>query len=120
MGNIELQWRSSMSRRRALVSLATLFAGSPLLRAQQDTAPLKDHRRAPSLREMVTAFDFEPIFRANLPLAIYDYTAHGAETEFTMRRNREAFDWVDAVGRTGTGTAPISTATEILGIKMNF
>ena len=32
MGTIENQWRFSVGRRRALASLATMLAGSPLLR----------------------------------------------------------------------------------------
>ena len=34
---------------------------------------------------------------ANVPLSVYDYTAHGDGSEFTLRRNRQAFDWVDLV-----------------------
>ena len=121
MGHIEAQWRSSITRRKALAGLATFLAGSPLLvRGQQDTAPLRDHRRTPGLSEMLTAFDLEQVFRANLPLAVYDYTAHGAEGEFTMRRNRESFDWVDIVRPLVGNAATVSTATEIMGIKMDF
>ena len=43
-----------------------MFAGSPVVRAQRDPQPLRDHRRVPGLDEMLTAFDFEPIFRANV------------------------------------------------------
>src|SRR4051812_6732925 len=101
MTPIENRWRYSRSRRRALASLAGLVAGSPLPRgaAPQDPRPLKDHRRTPGLDEMFSAFDFEPVMFANVPQAIYDYTAHGDGSEFTLRRNREAFDWVDLVSR---------------------
>ena len=34
---------------------------------------------------------------ANVPQATYDYTAHGDGSEFTLRRNRQAFEWVDLV-----------------------
>jgi len=120
MGNLENQWLVSVNRRRALLGLAGMFAGSSLVRAQRDPQPLKDHRRVPGLDEMMTAFDFEPIFRANVTQLAYDTTAHGAGTEFTMRRNREAFDWVDVVPRAGAAAASVSTATEILGMKMDF
>src|SRR5262245_20262614 len=120
MTRIERTWEWSVSRRRALSSLAAFLAGSPLVGAQQDTAHVKHHRRAPGLHEMTDAFDFEPIFRANLPRAVYDYTAHGGETEFTMRRNREAFDWVEIVKPAAASTGRVSAAADILGIKMDF
>ena len=90
MGTIEDRWRHSITRRDALLSLAGMLAGTPLMRAQLDPRPLKDHRRAPGLDEMLTAFDFEPICFANMTLAHYDYMAHGSDSEFTLRRNREA------------------------------
>ena len=76
MGKIESQWRQSITRRSALRGLSVLFAGSPLfLQAQKDPHPLRDSRRALGIDEMVTAFDFEPIFHANLPLPIFSYMA---------------------------------------------
>ena len=45
-------------------------------------------------------FDFEPVFRANVAQTVYDYTAHGADSEATIRRNRDAFGWVDVVAGT--------------------
>jgi len=69
---------------------------------------------------MMTAFDFEPICFANMPLANYDYMAHGSDSEFTLRRNREAFDWVELVERPGTSPDAVNPATEILGIRMEY
>ena len=66
-----------------------------------DPRPLFGQRRVPGLEEMATAFDFEPVMFANVPLATYNYTAHGSGSEFTLRRNREAFDWVED----GAGTS---------------
>ena len=98
MGRVEAQWRQSVSRREAIAGLAGMFAGSRArLAAQADPRPLKEHRRIPGLDEIRNSFDFEPVFFANVPLATSDYTAHGDGSEFTVRRNREAFDWVDLV-----------------------
>jgi hypothetical protein len=69
VGKIEDEWRHSLTRREALMSLAGILAGSRLVGAQLDPRPLKDHRRVPGLDEMMTAFDFEPICFANTPLA---------------------------------------------------
>ena len=57
--------------------------------------PLSEHHRVLSLAEIQTSFDFEPIFFGNVLLPVYDYTAHGDGSEFTLRRNRQAYDWVD-------------------------
>jgi len=124
MGPIERRWLHSRSRRKALAALASLAAGSPLIgsgaAAQLDPRPLKDHRRLPGLDEMVTAFDFEPVMFANIPLSIYDYTAHGDGSEFTLRRNRQAFDWVDLVPGASIDPAQVDLSCEIFGMKMRF
>jgi isopentenyl diphosphate isomerase/L-lactate dehydrogenase-like FMN-dependent dehydrogenase len=124
MGPIERRWLHSRSRRKALAALAGLAAGSPLIgsgaAAQLDPRPLKDHRRLPGLDEMVTAFDFEPVMFANIPLSVYDYTAHGDGSEFTLRRNRQAFDWVDLVPGAPIDPAQVDLSCEIFGMKMRF
>jgi (S)-2-hydroxy-acid oxidase len=117
---IEARWRHSLTRRDALLSLAAILAGSPLLGAQQDPRGLKDHRRVPGLDEMMDAFDFEAVCFANMPLSSYDFMAHGADSEFTLRRNRDAFDWVDLVARPGVAAAAVNTSTDVLGIKMAY
>ena len=120
MGTIENRWRHSVTRREALVGLAGILAGSPLLHAQLDPRPLKDHKRVPGIDEMLTAFDFEAVCFANMPLAAYDYMAHGADSEFTLRRNRQAFEWVDLVERPGTPVDAVNTSSEVLGLKLDF
>ena len=118
MGKSEQRWRRGMSRRKALSGLASFMAASPLLHAQRDPWPLGPHRRFLGFDEMRDVFDFEPVFRANVPLAVYDYTAHGTESEFTLYRNRDAFDWVELIGRGGVDPAAIDTSTELFGHAM--
>jgi 4-hydroxymandelate oxidase len=120
MGRIEEGWRSSVSRRRALLGLAGMLAGSSALRAQRDPRPMKDHRRVLGFTEMRNAFDFEDVFSRNVPQWVVDYTDHGAESEWNMRRNREAFDWVEIVQRPEGEVTAGGTATQILGMPMNF
>ena len=58
-----------MSRRNALASLAAIFAGSPLVRGQQDPhGDLRGHKRIPGFDEMMSAFDFSQPPRAPDPL----------------------------------------------------
>ena len=118
MGKIEQLWRHGLSRRQALAGLASFLASSPLLRAQRDPRPLSPHRRFLGVDEMRDVFDFEPIFRNNVPLSIYDYTAHGTESEFTLYRPRDAFDWVQLVGGGGMNPADVDTSTELFGHRM--
>ena len=118
MGKIEQRWRRGMSRRKALSGLASFMAASPLLHAQRDPWPLGPHGRFLGFDEMRDVFDFEPVFRANVPLAVYDYTAHGTESEFTLYRNRDAFDWVELIGRGGVDPAAVDTSTELFGYPM--
>src|SRR5258708_37119719 len=123
MADIERSWLTSPSRRTALARLAGLMAASPIAGsvAQIDPRPLSEHRRALSLAEMQTAFDFEPVFFGNVPLAVYDYTAHGDGSEFTLRRNRQAFDWVDIVpARAAVPASQIDLSSELLSVKMKF
>jgi 4-hydroxymandelate oxidase len=125
VGTIENSWKTSLSRRKALAGLATMMAGSPLLRAQLDPHQISKHTRTPGLDEMVTSFDFEPVMFNNIPLATYDYTAHGDGSEFTKNRNRQAFDWVALVpGKAPNGQAidpkSIDLSTQILDFKMKY
>lgn len=116
--NLDNTWTWSLSRRNAFRALAGFLAGSPLLRSQQD--PFRDHSRVPRLDELLTALDFEAVAHAKVPRSAYDYTSYGSAGEFTLRRNREAFDWVKLVPRVVADGSSLSTATEVLGTKMAF
>jgi 4-hydroxymandelate oxidase len=124
VGKLETQWLQSTSRRKAIAGLAGVLAGSPLfqsrLPAQMDPRPFKDHKRLPGLDEMLTSFDFEPVMFANVPLVTYDYTAHGDGSEFTVRRNRQAFDWVDLVPGRRVDPKSVDLSTEVLGTRMKY
>jgi len=123
MPDIERAWLTHPSRRNALARLAGLMAASPIAAAvaQTDPRPLSEHHRALSLAEMQTSFDFEPVFFGNVLLPIYDYTAHGDGSEFTLRRNRQAYDWVDIVpARAAISPSQVDLSSELLGVKMKF
>jgi 4-hydroxymandelate oxidase len=124
VGMVEAKWRRRMSRRKAMASLAGVVAGSPLfgatLEAQQDPRPLREHTRLPGFDEMTSSFDFEPLMFANVPLSTYDYTAHGDGSEFTLRRNRQAFEWVSLLPGRPIDPKSVDLATEVLGAKMKY
>jgi len=123
MPDIERSWLINPARRMAMARLAGLMAASPIAAAMAETdpKPLSEHRRALSLAEMQTVFDFEPVFFGNVLLPIYDYTAHGDGSEFTLRRNRQAYDWVDIMPSRGAVPASqVDLSSELLGVKMKF
>jgi 4-hydroxymandelate oxidase len=121
MGMIENQWRFSLSRRKALASLAGIFAASPLLKAQTDPHPLSEHRRVLSLNELVDAFDFEAVCYRNMTFESYDYMAHGDGSEWNLRRNRQVFDWVDIIpGKPTLDAKSVDLSSEVLGVKMAY
>jgi 4-hydroxymandelate oxidase len=123
MADIERSWLTNPSRRNALARVAGIMAASPIAAvvAQSDPRPLGEHHRALSLAEMQTSFDFEPVFFDNVPLQVYDYTAHGDGSEFTLRRNRQAYDWVDIVPtRAPIPASQVDLSSELLGVKMKF
>jgi 4-hydroxymandelate oxidase len=108
----------SANRRQALRAMAAFLAGSPLLRAQQD--PFRDHSRVPGIGELANAFDFEAVTYTKQPRAAFNYTAYGADGEFTLRRNRQAFDWVELVPKRVADVNSPRTAIELFGTKMAF
>ena len=120
MGNRERQWQQSISRRKALAGLASMVAGSPLLHAQLDPRPFTQHKRLPGLNEMLSAFDFEPLMFANIPQAVYDYTAHGDGSEWNLWRNRQAFDWVDLVPGRAVDPAFVDLSSQLLDLKLTY
>jgi isopentenyl diphosphate isomerase/L-lactate dehydrogenase-like FMN-dependent dehydrogenase len=118
---LENRWRFSMGRRQALASFATILAGSPLLKAQLDPhGVLAGHKRVPGIDEMETAFDFDAVCFDNMPLQRYDYQAHGEGSEFTLRRNRQAFDWVDIVPGKQIDPKTVDLSSTLLGVPLKY
>jgi isopentenyl diphosphate isomerase/L-lactate dehydrogenase-like FMN-dependent dehydrogenase len=105
-----------MNRRECMAGLAAFLAGSPLLNGQKDA--VRDHTRVPGINELLNAFDFETVAYAKQPRSSYDYPAYGVDGEFTMRRNRQAFDWVELIPRRLAGSAKPDTSTALFGQKM--
>ncbi|HLH37653.1 MAG TPA: alpha-hydroxy acid oxidase [Bryobacteraceae bacterium] len=110
--------KKGATRRAILGGIGAGIASSALLKSQQD--PFRDHSRVPGIDELKTVIEFEAVAYAKLPREAYTYTAYGSEGEFTLRRNREAFDWVELVPREIAGASPANTTAEILGTPMKF
>jgi 4-hydroxymandelate oxidase len=109
---------TGVTRRGLLGGLGAGLAASALVDAQQD--PFHDHSRVPAMDELKTVIEFEAVAFAKLPRETWTYTAYGVEGEFTLRRNREAFDWVELVPSGVVDVTSVKTATTVLGTPMNF
>ena len=69
---------------------------------------------------MLTAFDFEPVMFANVPQSVYDYTAHGDGGEWNLRRNRQAFDWVDLIPGKAVDPSTVDLSSQLLGLQLKY
>jgi isopentenyl diphosphate isomerase/L-lactate dehydrogenase-like FMN-dependent dehydrogenase len=105
-----------MTRRDALRNLGLFIAGSPLLHSQ--FIPRDTHQRVPGLDEITSVFEFEPVARAKILRASYDYVTGGVEGEYTLRRNRKGFDWVTLIPHVVGGASSVDLSTEVLGQPM--
>jgi L-lactate dehydrogenase (cytochrome) len=62
--------------------------------------------------------DLAHLARKRLPKGSADYLDGGGEDEWTLRRNRKAFDEVELVPRQLRGVSPVDTETTILGTRV--
>lgn len=106
-----------LTRRAAAKAFAAFVAASPLLRGQID--PQRGHDRVPKLDELISALDFEAVAHAKLPRQAYNYTAYGTDGEFTLRRNREAFDWVQLIPGAVSSPTPPQTGLELFKAQLS-
>ena len=109
---------SAFNRREALKQFALFAAGSPLLHGQ--FIPREGHRRIPSLDEIANVLEFEPVARAKMKQTDYDYVTGAVEGEYSLRRNRNAFDWVSIVPRGVTDVESVDTSIVLLGQAMEY
>jgi isopentenyl diphosphate isomerase/L-lactate dehydrogenase-like FMN-dependent dehydrogenase len=100
-----------MNRRDAFRSFLAFAATSPAL-AQQD--------RAPSLDDMINVFDFDAACRRRIQRDAYEYVSGGAEDEFTVRRNREAFGRITFRKRVLVDVSKLDLSTEIFGLRLDW
>lgn len=106
-----------MNRRDALRSLAIWLGGSPLLRPQQ--APYSPDR-VPPMEDLVNVLEFEPVAKSKLPLRNYDYIAGGVDDEVTLRRNREAFQWITLRPRFLRDVSKLDLSLTLFGEKIEM
>ena len=108
----------TLQRRHALGALAGFFAGSPLVRGQQDLADSRE--RLPALDDLVNVFDFEPVCKARVLKSSYDFVAGGVDNEWSLRHKREAFDKIVFRPRMLVNTSSLDLSTTLFGTKIDF
>jgi isopentenyl diphosphate isomerase/L-lactate dehydrogenase-like FMN-dependent dehydrogenase len=104
------------TRRQAFQKLLSLFAASPLVRAQKDLDYRPEH--LPGIDQMVNVFEFEPLCRYHIPKENYDYIAGGVDNEWTLRRNREGFDKIVIRPRMLVNATNMDLSTTLFGTKV--
>jgi hypothetical protein len=67
--------------------------------------------------DAVNVFDFEPVFRKNVPPAHAFYMYSGIDAEVTLRANREAFGKYYLRPRRLVDVSKVDTSVEIFGVK---
>jgi 4-hydroxymandelate oxidase len=67
--------------------------------------------------EAVNVFDFEPVFRKNVPPAHAFYMYSGIDGEVTLKANREAFGRYYLRPRRMVDVSKVDTSVEIFGVK---
>ena len=54
------------------------------------------------------------------PQSVYDYTAHGDGGEWNLRRNRQAFDWVDLIPGKAVDPATVDLSSQLLDLNLKY
>src|SRR5262245_47269128 len=73
-----------------------------------------------ALPSLLTVDDYEAAARQQLSKMAYDYYRSGADEEFTLRRNRDAFSRYEIWYRTLVDVATPRLATTVLGAPVAF
>jgi len=103
-----------MTRRDAARNLLAWMAGAPFLRAQQ---PLD---RLPAIDDLVNVFEFEPVAKARITHAAYEYVASGVDDEWTVRRNRDAFGRITLLPRFLRDVGKLDLSLELFGSRLDM
>jgi isopentenyl diphosphate isomerase/L-lactate dehydrogenase-like FMN-dependent dehydrogenase len=68
----------------------------------------------------INLFEYEPLAKARLDPAAYDYYAGGAEDELTLRENRAAYARIKLRPRVLVDVSRVATGTTVLGVPVGM
>ena len=69
---------------------------------------------------LVNVLDFEPLARAQMNPAAFDYFAGGAEDEQTLKENRRGFDRITIRPRVLVDVGRVDCSTSVLGVTLPY
>ncbi|KAG1681126.1 hypothetical protein FOA52_015568 [Chlamydomonas sp. UWO 241] len=87
--------------------------------APQPPAPQPPATWPPAL-SFVNLDETEDLARRVLPKMVVDYYAGGAETQFSLRENRDAFERIKLMPRILRNVSSVDTSTRLLGMDLSF
>jgi 4-hydroxymandelate oxidase len=110
-------------RRQFLSTVATVAGVAPL--AAQEVVGRTDRttfppQHSPKVMTPVNVHEIAAIARKNVSLAVYDYASGGAEDDYTLQGNLEAFRRTWLRRSVMVDVSRIDTSLEVLGQKLAF
>lgn len=72
------------------------------------------------MEKITNVMEYEPLAKEKLPKMVYEYYASGAEDEWTLHENRNAFSRILFRPRILVDVSNIDTATTVLGFKISM
>ena len=117
-----------MNRREAFKNFCLLCVGSPPVKAQLAAAqqqpylgehgiplPITEPGFIPPLEQLADVFDFETVFQKKVAKAGVDLTNTGVDDEWTLRRDRSAFENIALRPRMLTGAGQVDLSVTLFG-----
>lgn len=80
-------------------------------------ATLYPQDRVLSIDDMINVFDFDAACKLRIPRDAYDYVSGGAEDEFTLKRNRDAFGRITFRPRMLVDVSKMDLSIEVFGSR---
>jgi isopentenyl diphosphate isomerase/L-lactate dehydrogenase-like FMN-dependent dehydrogenase len=118
-----------VGRRQFITSLAALAAGAPVAVDAIGPQPLildeSDGRKYPpqhswKVMEPVNIHEIQGVAEKTVDLGTYDYITGGAEDEYTLRDNLEAFKRTHLRQHVGVDVSNVDTTLELLGQHLKY
>jgi isopentenyl diphosphate isomerase/L-lactate dehydrogenase-like FMN-dependent dehydrogenase len=119
----------SSGRRQFMAALAGFAAAAPALAGELGPSPIvldqSDGRKYPpqhtwKIMEPVNVHEIQRAAENTLALATYDYITGGAEDEYTLRDNLEAYQRTHLRQHVGVNVSEIDTSLELLGQRLKY
>ncbi|KAF0912077.1 hypothetical protein E2562_012976 [Oryza meyeriana var. granulata] len=85
-----------------------------------ETSSFEGFTRQDKMGEITNVTEYQAIAKQKLPKMIYDYYASGAEDEWTLKENREAFSRILFRPRILIDVSKIDMSTTVLGFKISM